>query len=201
MPVVLGVALLLAACSSADRSASPAQSADGASSCATGGDCQVGDVGPGGGAVFYVAPQTQSWGRYLEAAPAGWNGGEDPEIAWCTTSAARGLVNTRGGIGDGANNTRAIINSCGAESAAGVAAAYRGGGKEDWFLPAQAELQAMYQMRSAVAGMAPTLYWTSSEEGGMQSDHINAWYQRFDTGSTYAERKAYRYAVRPVRAF
>ncbi|MEI6630660.1 MAG: hypothetical protein WCO15_08225, partial [Actinomycetota bacterium] len=30
---------------------------------------QVGEAGPGGGTVFYVAPTPQTWGRYLEAAP------------------------------------------------------------------------------------------------------------------------------------
>ena len=34
--------------------------------------CQIGDTGPGGGVVFYDAGQPQPWGRYLEAAPAGW---------------------------------------------------------------------------------------------------------------------------------
>ena len=49
-------------------------------SCATGGACAVGDVGPGGGKVFYVAPSSftstgsacGSTCTYLEAAPVGW---------------------------------------------------------------------------------------------------------------------------------
>ena len=38
--------------------------------CSAGTSCQVGDIGPGGGVVFYDAGSSQSWGRWLEASPA-----------------------------------------------------------------------------------------------------------------------------------
>ncbi|MCX6532985.1 MAG: hypothetical protein NTW34_02145, partial [Actinobacteria bacterium] len=55
--------------------------------CANGGVCAVGDTGPGGGIVFYDAGSVQSWGRYLEAACAGWQNNcdgttADPQAEW-----------------------------------------------------------------------------------------------------------------------
>jgi titin len=70
-----------------------------AATCAAGGTCKVGDVGPGGGTVFYVASTPQSWGTYLETAPSNWTGGAEPRQAWAsalTTAAAY----TGGGLTD-----------------------------------------------------------------------------------------------------
>ena len=54
------------------RPAPPTVPAGGRNSaaCSAGTSCQVGDIGPGGGVVFYDAGTKQSWGRWLEVAPA-----------------------------------------------------------------------------------------------------------------------------------
>jgi len=58
--------------------------------------CQVGDTGPGGGIVFYVASTAftatgttcNTNCHYLEAAPNTWNGGStDPMNVWATAYA------------------------------------------------------------------------------------------------------------------
>ena len=51
---------------------------DSITTCAQGGACVQGDVGPGGGIVFYVSPTLQPWGRYLEMETAYIN-----PASWC----------------------------------------------------------------------------------------------------------------------
>jgi hypothetical protein len=138
--------------------------------CATGGTCAVGDTGPGGGRVFYVAttpfacgPTRSATCKYLEAAPNGWNTGGDPIRTWATnvnsnrsTSVpAPGALQTA--IGTGFQNSVAIVAQTGnvaATSAAVEARAYSGNGLTDWYLPSTDELN---QMCKWVRGQA----WTS----------------------------------------
>ena len=93
-------------------------------SCAEGGGCAIGDTGPGGGIVFYDAGSVQPWGRYLEAAPAGWSGSPlDPRPAWCsnTTTLIPGAMGTA--IGTGAANTATMLAAC-SSGAANLARSY-----------------------------------------------------------------------------
>ena len=128
----------------------------------------VGQTGPGGGKIFYVAatpfacgPTMSSSCTYLEAAPSGWNGGSDPIRTWAQSSPVdyqRTTVNnanspetaTASVIGSGYFNTRAIIlqgNNNPDSSAAALADAYSPniGGVviDDWFLPSLRELNEM----------------------------------------------------------
>jgi hypothetical protein len=202
------------------RSRNSVLSSSTAATCATGGACVVGDTGPGGGKVFYVAPTTfaspgSACGtacKYLEAAPAGWivastPAGQtncvtpgtrtaDPQCVWSgNTSAAIG--STRTGIGTGYANTSAMIaQSNVAGRAATVARAFQGGRKKDWFLPSKEELTQMYLQRSAIGGYAFGDYWSSTEFYAS-----NAWYQLFVNGGLSINLKTYTFYVRPVRAF
>jgi hypothetical protein len=130
---------------------------------------KVGDTGPGGGTVFYVSTAGFNCGptftarcKYLEAAPALWNGGgTEPKRNWAqftpvnyrsttVNNATSPETATATAIGWGYRNTRAIIlqgNSNPATSAAALADSYsvtvRGVAIDDWYLPSKDELNQM----------------------------------------------------------
>lgn len=45
-------------------------------------DIRVGDNAEAGGTIAYVADTPQTWGRYIELAPANWNGATTPVVDW-----------------------------------------------------------------------------------------------------------------------
>ncbi len=195
--------------------------------CPVNGKCEIGNKGPGGGIVFYVAPTPQFWGQYLEAAPNGWNGTtNDPKANWCDTifklelrAADPELLRLIGnGIGKGRGNTQLMTYAC-ESRAAHLASAYRGGGKSDWFLPSKDELHEMHVQlhvnKASNGGFATSAwgsdesyvgpYWSSSWEGLPASD---AWLEYFRNplylGRYYNQKAGYKLDaayIRPIRAF
>lgn len=187
-------------------------------SCADGGVCEVGDTGPGGGTVIYVAPSAQSWGTYIEAAdPAAVAANSKTWGCYgIDVSSAAGT-----GLGEGKTNTAGILNlqsTCDGVSWSPQAAIYADGytgtdgSTSGWYLPSKDELNLVcllangastLQIRNQVACgtlgsfSASGNYWSSS-----QSDNTNAWYQGFGNGNQAPTTKSYSVgSVWPVRAF
>ena len=131
--------------------------------CETGGTCQLGDIGPGGGRVFYVASSPfsspgslcDSRCRYLEYAP------ESSMKSWASNYEYVDSQGTRRnnqleavngamarGIGFGYQNSLDIAFKTGntaASSAAVYALEYKYNTWRDWHLPSVQELEALRQ--------------------------------------------------------
>lgn len=174
--------------------------------------CSIGDTGPGGGIIFHDAGSEQTWGRYLEAAPEGWSGtATDPASPWCPDGmlGSEEIVPTRVEIGFGRENTASVIYACGTDTAAGIAAAYQGGGKSDWYLPTRDDLAALYEYRATVGGLAEQEFWWSSSQAERRGEA--AWQQWFGVdfsnqgrsvfaGDQWEYFKIANSRIRPVRS-
>jgi hypothetical protein len=177
--------------------------------------CKVGDIGPGGGTVFYVASETFTQVgatgsmcatncKYLEAAPTtsatfAWT---DNVYVWSgNTATGIGATAQQTAIGTGYANTLAIVGQSNTPNmAATISQAYRGpNGLSDWFLPSKDELNQIYAQKTIVGGIASWYYWSSSE-GSFAT--TRAWAQSLSNG-TQGEffKSSSDYYVRPIRAF
>ncbi len=159
-------------------------------SCADGGTCSVGEVGPGGGVVFFDAGSNQWWGRYLEAAGANLAAGP-----WCTASMMAPLSATSESMGAGAANTATLESGCSA-GVVRAAADLVAGGKSDWYLPSSTELVTLYSQRSVVTGLGSTSLWSSTRDALGNVSVVN-----FADGSTAVDSGSSNFAARPIRAF
>ena len=172
--------------------------------------CQVGDIGPGGGKIFYVAPTTftqlgatgfmcSTACKYLEAAPTSgtnaWTAGST--YAWSAiTDTAIGT--TGAAIGTGFKNTLDMVSQSNTAGKAGTASrAYRGPNNlTDWFLPSKDELNQIYLRRATVGDFSGYSYWSSTERSA-----ANAWLQNSGDGNQLDNGKSGEAWARPIRAF
>jgi uncharacterized repeat protein (TIGR02543 family) len=179
-----------------------------AASCAQGGTCVVGDTGPGGGKVFYVAAGTFACGpalastcKYLEAAPTtGTNAWTDNIYAWSgNTTTEIGAAAQGTSIGTGYRNTEAMVaQSSTAERAGTITRAYRGPNNlTDWYLPSRDELNELYTQRTSLGIASTGEYWSSTEPFSATS----ARYIWFFNGTQLTTAKSTSLIVRPIRAF
>jgi len=130
-----------------------------------------------------------------------------PRTVWCPRPAPGSpnyaILGTGLEIGTGRANTALIMSSCGMSTAAGHAATYRGGGRDDWYLPARDELNQLFLRRSLVGSLADAAYWSSSQWINPQETRLSgfAWVQDFSTGGQGETSKDNGAFVRPIRAF
>ena len=141
--------------------------------CAEGGECQVGDVGPGGGTVVYAsATSFTSPGSscdpdcsYLEMAA------NDIQNLYCWTGSGAAttvvVTGTARAIGQGMYNTNLIANDW---CSRGIATSMKNFSTtidsvtySDWYLPTQSELKLAQGLDNVLA--ADKFYWVSDAYG------------------------------------
>jgi len=194
-----------------------------AGNCATENICSVGDIGPGGGTVFYVSSAFTETGatcstncHYLEWAPVSWastqsQNGSFIEPGTATTDAgtyvfpANNLLGTSTALGSGFNNTSLMATAPSpGTSSTNAALASRLYAASDtsagqWFLPSQQELILMAQSSAqAIGGFQARYYWTSTEQGATNQIEVHM----PDAGiSADARGSVNSHLFRPIRAF
>mgnify|MGYP006273747815 CR=1 FL=1 len=164
--------------------------------CANGGVCAVGNTGPGGGTVFYDAGSLQSWGRYLEAAPA-----SATSATWCnnTSSALTGTFSRA--IGSGAMNTYLMLDGC-TSGAAHNATGYSNNGYSDWYLPSILDLGQMCTNRSTLGMTSAGTFKSSSQDTVNAGIHAETWNFPSALGTCGNDNwgKSLSQGVRPIRS-
>lgn len=166
---------------------------------------KVGDPGPAGGWIFYVASSytttsftessvnySQTW-KYLEVSPT-----DVTSSQWMLDGKGTyNFVSTATGFGEGFHNTIKIINYTGNGYAAQRCYTYSVSGySSGWFLPSYDELQEVYT--NVGSKITSGTYWSSSTNGcyiGWAKDFsVGTWYSGMincsgsSTGSYYPSK-------------
>jgi hypothetical protein len=180
--------------------------------CATGGYCRVGDIGPGGGIVFIDTSTASSDGRIYEVAPANWSGTDDlSTVAQYCSNTNLNLGATQYGIGWGDTNTTLAKNQClgGAVAKVNTFNQSNNTGYSDWFIPDTNEAIELIKIPTQAGlvrvGSNWTVgnygYWTSTEVSASDQRSIGGSGSSWNVSSSVSKSESTRNMVRPVRAF
>jgi hypothetical protein len=160
----------------------------------------LGDTGPGGGKIYYIAPDANGFACgaprtstcfYLEVAPSNWK--ENDVMPWAIVTSNVADIPDGGGFSDGSFNSIGLgfqyseyivaqnVNPYDPATpfAAGAARAYNGGGLSDWYLPSTAELNTLCQWSRGI----PQSFTTQCTAGSNDSPTFGA--QTSALGGTY----------------
>ncbi len=113
-------------------------------------------------------------------------------IAWGAYGLDISSGNAAESDANGFDNTQAIVAEIdtGAAYLCDTLTAF---GDTTWYLPAFAELNALYQNKTLIGGFNPSYYWSSTETGS-----TNTWAQNFDNSSQDGGNKRNEYRVRCI---
>jgi len=156
----------------------------------------IGDIGPGGGKIFYYrasgfscGPTLTSTCKYLEVSPNNWNTGSEPKRTWSQSgppnyqNAVVGDSATATAIGWGYRNTRAIVgqgNADSATSAAALADSYTvtvsSVAYDDWYLPSTDELNQMCKWARGQAWISDATACSASGTINVDMGFVEDWY-------------------------
>ena len=193
-----------------------------AGNCITEAVCSLGDIGPGGGMVFYAgAPFTMTGAtcntscRYLAWAPVSWAStqsqnasfsepGTATQDARTTIMPGNALLGTSLSFGSGLSNTRLFVNAANSGNSAtnGAKAVQLYAGNDSsagqWFLPSRDEAIALSQSPVLSRGgfNLGNNHWTSSEDQSVFNFQI-----LMGTGVVSRESRGNFKTIRPIRAF
>jgi hypothetical protein len=169
--------------------------------------CKIGDTGPGGGVVFYVAETNPVGSKYKEIAPPlafkeRWAPSSFFNFVGCAVQDLP--IDDSTGPDTGAKNTSVITKACTALQAPAAWAAknYTSNGKKDWFLPSADVL--FFANNVIFPNYGKKTLWTSSWKGNLAlSFVINDWVKDPLSllFSLVLEETSDLYWVSPVRAF
>ena len=156
----------------------------------------IGDIGPGGGKIFYYrasgfscGPTLTSTCKYLEVSPNNWNTGSEPKRTWSQSgppnyqNSVVGDSATATAIGWGYRNTRAIVgqgNADSATSAAALADSYTvtvsSVAYDDWYLPSTDELNQMCKWARGQAWISDATACSASGTINVDMGFVEDWY-------------------------
>jgi len=175
---------------------------------------EIGDVGPGGGKIYYYDKDGFKLTGYASAGTYYYLEASPNDLGSVIWGANRYDIEDETGyttedeIGDGKFNTQILVNNFNNTEAAKLCASYTGNGFSDWFLPSADELYYLFLNRDT-AGItlilgSTSIYWSSSEAyDDFQAQYAIAYYySTSDNKITNAKRSRTNTSiVRPIRAF
>lgn len=158
---------------------------------------ELGDIGPGGGRIFYRSEEGFTMSdngeicNYLETVSLG-------NYRWASEIMETTFVSgTSREVGTGRKNAAIILAADEDAPAAKICNEYSVNGVTSWFLPSLDELILMYENKSYIGNFSNDFFWSSTQYSMSTAYALSIGSGRFDT---YGKRNN-SVQVRAVRAF